>query len=315
MIAVNRRNVLAILVVALVAVLLVPALDLPNTHFFVAAEDAAHGPIFGFVALAALAFLRSGPGSRRFEGRRGYLVAWAVATALGGLGELAQLPGPRDASWGDFSNDALGAASALLAYACLDPALRPLAPGRRRLFAAASLVLALVFLAPLGWVCAAYVQRHLQQPVLFDPGSRLNRVFLFVQDADVRYVTLPDGHVALDVGLPPGIAYPGVHLSEPWPDWRGRSALVFDVENPGDETVGFNLHVRDVPHDWEFVDRFNRHYDLAPRTRTTLRIPMAEIEHAPRGRLMDLARMNGVVMFGLLSDRYGTFRLHAVRLE
>lgn len=316
MIAVNRRHVLALLVLALLAVLLLPALDLPNTHLFVTAEDASHGPIFGLVALAALAFLRTGPSAARFRGRRrGYLAAWVIATTLGGLGELAQLPGPRDASWGDFINDGLGAASALLAFACVDPALRPLAPGRRRRYAAASLALAIVFLAPLAWVSAAYVQRRVQLPVLFDPASRLDRVFLFIQDTTAEYVALPDGRVAIDVALPPNVAYPGIHLSEPWPDWRGRAALVFDVENTGNEVVGFNLAIRDVRHDWEFTDRFNHHYDLAPRTRTTIRIPMSDIEHAPRSRLMDLAHMNGVVMFGLRSDRRGAFRLHAIRLE
>jgi hypothetical protein len=315
MIAVNRRYVLAILVVALVGSLLVPELALPPTHFFAAAEDASHGPLFGFVALCALAFLRAGPVGTKYAGRRGYVAAWVVATVLGGLGELAQLPGPRDASWSDFFNDALGAACALFAFACFDPVLKPLPASRVRTFAAASVALAIVIFAPFAWVNAAYLQRRAQLPVLFDPAARTCRVFVFASGADARYVAAPDGRVELEVRLQPGADYPGVELTEPWPDWRGHAALVIEVENPGDTPQPINLNIHDAGHDWNFTDRYNAHRVIPPRATEIVRIPLESIAKAPQRRRMDLSRMNAIVMFGSRVERPAAFRIRGVRLE
>jgi hypothetical protein len=73
--------------------------------------------------------------------------------------------------------------------------------------------------------------------------------------------------------------------------------------------------VHDRGHWQNYRDRFNRHYELAAGERRILRIALSEIEHAPKGRLMDMRHISDLRLFRDAPGGAGRLRIYTMRLE
>jgi hypothetical protein len=138
-----------------------------------------------------------------------------------------------------------------------------------------------------------------QFPVLagFDTPRELDR---FRWPPETRAAILAtegmDGPVpALRLELMPG-PFPGVSLMYFPRDWRGWKELVLECTNPGDAPLRLTVRIDDLEHDHHFDDRFNRSFDVNPGRRE-IRVPLADVEAAPAGRILDLGRVRSVVLF------------------
>jgi hypothetical protein len=227
---------------------------------------------------------------------------------LGFLSEVIQEPLARDASWEDVFSDAVGALCALAVYALFDRRSRLARPVRL-----AALVVALgciaFYLTPLVRMTIAYAHRNAQFPVLVDFRSPID------QDWMVGYGTnrfLRGDALEVDFARSP---WPGVSLREPVPDWSTYRTLLIDVENPDAVELKFTVRVHDRGHWRDYSDRFNRRVVLAARERRTLRIDLAEVRRAPKGRLMDMHQVSNITLLRDARDGRRRLRLYAMRLE
>ena len=130
-------------------------------------NNAAHAPVFGVFALIALRLTREWRQSATARARD-YVLAFLVATGVGGLVEVAQAFLERDASLADLGTDALGAGCALGLAAAFDPRLREArtrATGRAAV-ATVGLLAGLWALWPVGQAAIAYADRAMAFPVV-----------------------------------------------------------------------------------------------------------------------------------------------------
>lgn len=263
-------------------------------------HDFAHAPIFGSIALLLLYDIRSVSRLNRLDPGWQYLIALVGTVLFGGLTELAQIPVGRDASWFDVRSDLLGGTAFLSLFAVIDPRMRGRA---NRVLAVAIGVGLLVFHSwPIASAAVAYERRAVSFPVLADFTHRMDLFFVLPQHSELEHVPMGQawaaspGERTLQVNF--GTRdWPGLNLREPAPDWRGYETLVVDVTNPTELPLTLVVRVHDVHHNYQHGDRFNRDFQIAPRTRSVLRMPMAKIESAPTGRRMDMKHIAGVILF------------------
>jgi hypothetical protein len=289
-----------------------------NTRLFRALHDSAHAPIFGCIALLALAALRS---HRRFGAWRPaaqYAAALAIAALLGVVTELLQIPAGRDASFFDVRNDVLGAVAFLAAFAAFAGGPARLASKPVLLLTVVATLTAAMFPAIRSAVELA--RREAQFPVIADFDRRMDRYYAAEQWAKFERTPLPSpwgaskGEQALHVAFQSG-PWPGVDFYELSSDWSGYSTLLVDLTNPTDSTLELVLRVHDRLHTRQFDDRFNERYDVPPRTRAVLRVPLAEIRAAPKGRQMGMHEMAGLILFRTQASKAQEMYLSRLWLE
>jgi hypothetical protein len=105
-----------------------------------------------------------------------------------------------------------------------------------------------------------------------------------------------------------------VDFDEPYPDWRGRDALVWTIVSDLDRPLLMAIRVHDAAHDQRFRDRFNRKFTVAPGV-NRLRIPLDDIRNAPDRRKMDMRRIRAVILFVFDLKRPASLFLGPLRLE
>jgi VanZ family protein len=313
-----RAEQITILFVLLASVVLVQT---PNgSTFFHVLQKLAHPAVFGLCSLLILS-LRRQPGDR--QGRSNgtdYASAFAITLALGAVTEVVQQFMHRDPSITDVSSDGLGAATALSAQWLL--ATRMGRPRRQGIRLAAGLICACglaVVSAPMAWCLAAYANRDLRFPVLWQLNSALDLYFLNGPSCESRSVLglwrLSARPISLCVPLPSTEPSPGIALGEPYPDWQGRSVLTIDVSNPTPRPLQLTVRVHDRNHNQAHEDRFNRAYVIAGGTRQVIAIPLEEIAAAPHGRRMDLQHIAHVGIFRSAGTGDGFLVLHRISLQ
>ncbi len=275
------------------------------THASSVLQNFMHGPVFGLVAMAALRTICAHPSmSGRRAGAR-TLIAFAVTAGIAAASEIAQIPGPRDASFEDLIVDFVGAATTL-ALVRRHEARSPDLAHQRLALGLASLAGSLFLLAPLLPATLAYGFRYQQLPDLVRfHGASLDTIdtYFMVDNPDhPAFQNLPnrwrkpDDPMSLKVALP-AITWPGLYLGEPYPDWRAFSSLSLDLTNPAERPLELTLRIHDVRHDYEYADRFNWRITLPPQTREMVRIPLATVRNATRGRQMDMQHIAGLLLF------------------
>jgi VanZ family protein len=302
---VSHRLLILVALFVVVATLLFIRLPVPPTYAGRTIENAGHLPVFFLVTLGLLIVLRS---DFKVERARLYVYAGVLGAGLGIISEVIQRPLSRDASWEDVFSDVAGAVTAIALYALFDRRTR-IARGTRVFAFAVALCCIVFYLAPLVRMSAAYMHRNSQFPVLAD----------FRSDGDLEWISGDGIDRAIDRDA---LAvefvrrrYPAIALHEPVPDWRGYQALVIDIENPDDAPLSLEVRVHDRGHSEEYADRFNRHIDLAPLERRTFRIPLVEIERAPKGRLMNMRHISDIRLFRDRPEGAGGLRIYSLRLE
>lgn len=296
-----HRHPVAALVLACALLVIIVFAPLPATTVGLRAlHDFSHAPVFGCVALLFLYAARSYPRLDALGPGRQYVIAATAAVVCGALTELAQIPVGRDSSWFDVRSDLLGATAFLALFCVVDRRVR-----RRGLGVVAMIFgigLLIFHSLPAAYAAFAYERRAAAFPVLGDFTRRIDLFFVEPQHAGIEPMAMPTqwaqtaGEGALQVRFG-SREFPGLNFYEPAPDWRGYRTLALDVTNPTHVPLTLTLRVHDARHSYEFTDRFNRSFDLAPQTRQVLRIPIAAIESAPRTRSMDMQHIAGVMLF------------------
>jgi len=273
-----------------------------HSQFWTAVFDAGHVPLYGLVALAFLRW-RESRGVRPDGSRlRLYLPALALTLAAGIVAELIQALGPGETSAGDVARDALGATAFLLVAHAFDRA--PLHAGvrapRSLALLLAALVLAVAFV-PLAVTSIAYLGRDAAFPRICGFDAAWERKFVSVHDAELERISpptawepRPSGRVGR-VTFRPAI-YPGLRIAEPHPDWRGFERLVFDIYSEQPEPIVLELRIDDRHHDESYRDRCNRTLTIAPGA-NHFSIALRDVQTAPQGREMDMARIRSLVFF------------------
>jgi VanZ family protein len=286
------------------------------TRFVHTLQKLAHPVTFGAVAVLFLALLKRHT-PRRFGS---YAVAFALTVLCGAGTEIAQAFVHRDPSLLDVLRDALGASTALAGFATLVPGEDARGRGRWRVTGALLAIVGFVIMvAPISISLAAYARRDLSFPMLLEACSPLDLYFVSGGGADVSVVpsTGPatsrcGSTLRVTFGSAP---YAGIALEEPYPDWRMAHTLVLDLRNPGDLDMPLAVRVHDRAHSHQFRDRFNREFTLRAHESLELAIPIAEIEHAPAGRLMNLSQIAGVIVFRDRGTIAGSFEVERILLR
>lgn len=282
--------------------------------------NASHGPIFAIVAVIVLLMHDRAERSATVA----YVNAFFVAVGLGILVEILQTMAHRPGQPFDVITDAAGAAAGLGLWALVE---------QRRSGAVAQkavggswwpMAIALTGITVVAWpplhAARAYAQRGAQFPAIAQFREPRDLTFVTTDGARVAIVDLPApwarraGERALRLGFDAGHA-PAVQVVEPSPDWRGYSVIAADLTNPTEEEVGLTLRIHDATHDWSHEDRLNLPLVLAPRTRTTVRVALSEVQAAPASRPMDLGRIANVMLFGRPSVRPGEIYVSRLWLE
>ncbi len=104
-----------------------------------------------------------------------------------------------------------------------------------------------------------------------------------------------EGEYCLAVILPQGL-YPGITMDYPPRDWRGYHILIFDAFLEGEDPLPFTVRINDLEHNEEYEDRYNKTFTLQPGP-NHLTINLSEVEHAPKGRLMDMEHIAVLCIF------------------
>lgn len=247
-------------------------------------QDLGHPLLFAWLAHAGFSYLRQRlPAPSMLP----WVLVLGAAAAYGAGIEFAQQFVARTASGKDLLNDMLGAAFALLLHARAENPARMARRGLAVLAAAA----AGLAVAPVAIVLAAYVNRMMRAPLLWDSDA-------------VLFARLSHWQ---------GGRYPGLVLEEPAPDWRAWRTLEVRLSNPGEEAVPITVRVHDRRHDRTFADRYNGRFSLDPGSSRTIRIPLGQIAAAPAGRTMDLGNIRGVMVFATAAPQR-KIEVHSIRL-
>jgi len=293
-----------VFVIVAAALLFVP-LPMSPTYAGRTIENAGHTPLFLMGTLFVLAVLRH---DFRMGGSRLYAYAGVIGVGAGLISEIIQQPLHRDASWEDVFADAVGVVLALALHACFDrwsESRRLL----RTLMVCIALACIAVYVEPLINMTRAYLYRNGQFPVVAKFDSRMALYWLVSYDV-VREIR--NGRLEVEFGAS---KYPGVSFFEPVPDWRAFRTLLVDVENPDAELLNLVVRVHDIGHGDAYADRFNRSFKLAPGERRVLQIGLADIQHAPRNRLMNMAQISDVTLFRVRDVGARHLRLYSIRLQ
>jgi hypothetical protein len=284
---------------ALVALVLFGKLP-PWPKYWVVLGNAAHAPVFGILAVICLLVL-----SALTRSRSTWLVPLAFLITVGGgiAVEWLQTFVGRDSSWDDVVTDALGATCAL-AFVLWRQSLSAPSSGRltRSLAPVLMLACAAAILYPLAEAGAAYSRRASLFPVIAQFDSPLDLYFVSGIGAVATRGPLPDNwRAATDPEslrvLVASEPYPGVAFTEPARNWGAWSTLKLDITNPDARPLDLNARVHDMAHTQHYDDRFNRRFLIDGSTRTTISIPLQDIQQGPKSRLLDLESIAGVIVF------------------
>ena len=281
--------------------------------------NASHGPIFAVVAVLVL---RMHPPAARAEGAA-YVSAFFVAVGLGVLIEILQSMAHRPGSVFDVMTDAAGAAAGLALWA-MHENRRTRRSSDRRARSWWPLAVALAGVVFIAWAplkaARAYAQRAADFPTIAEFRGPRDLTFVTTGGTAVDIVELPapwsrrSGERALRLEFDAQHA-PAVQVVEPSPDWRGYAVVAADVTNPTGTELRLTFRIHDATHDWTHEDRLNLPLVIAPHSRATVRVSLAEVEAAPAGRLMDLAHISNVMLFGQAGAGSGELYVSRIWLE
>jgi hypothetical protein len=294
--------------------------------------DASHAPIFAAVAVLLAILLRSS-GSRRerpsWPDWRRYGAVFVLAVVIGACIEFLQSLSNRPPSLFDVCTDAAGAAIGLALLALVErwrlPEPRPPGGGFGRLLAALAVTGALFVSWRPVQTAHAYVAREQAFPRLMDFEDTVALPLVSTQYATVAVESVsplwrrgPDDH-ALRVNYLGGEAendFPIRYVAiEPTVDWRGYSALVLDLVNPGPSELPLTLWILDDRHHWELDPPPSLPIVMPAGTRANFRIDLRTIAAVSGRRQPDLARIEQLLLFPTEAGAPAQIDIAAIWLE
>lgn len=245
--------------------------------------------------------------SRRCRTARHWLIAGLLATLLGAGIEAVQLMIGRAFSWLDLQHDLAGFGLGALALAP--------ANGRTWLLRGCAVLLTL----PLLWkiVQGAQLQWRVyaQFPTIADFESGAETLRLSGQ-VRLQAQRVSHGQRALAIDLSTE-RYSGASIDRLLGDWRGYRFLAMEFHNPDPTDIPLTLRIADREHSRRgnhYHDRFNRRLIIPPGW-STVRLALADIEQAPRDRLLNLAEVTDITLFSSHTPSPRTLIWDYVRLE
>lgn len=318
-------NIAAIVAIALLAALVVFT-GLPKTTIFLhVLHKTGHPLAFGLIALLVFSLLTRRDFMQARPGWTAYLAAFVITVLIGAATEIAQLFTHRDARVDDVISDAVGATACLAGYAAAFSSGRLTWPSGIRLGAALLALVAAGFsLAPLAWCVAAYAVRDAKFPVILENPSHLDMYFVATDAGNLSVMPLPDavpGNAAQGIAtMPVKVSldkgeYPGLSIKEPYPRWSRFQSLAVDIANPGMGDLRIVIRVHDRQHNNQYDDRFNRDVILAANSRSTIQIPLNDIQHGAKHRRLDLDAIAGLKVFAIGPVPDGVFFVGRIWLQ
>jgi hypothetical protein len=299
----RRQETLLWVGVGLALVAVLELLPIPRqTILWRTAFDSGHIVVFAGFALALLRLA-----NLWLPSHKPYLLA-AVGIAACAIGtEGLQYFTARDADADDLMRDMVGGLAMLgfcYSFAARQPAWRAW------LLRVVVVAVVVASLLPLLRCYYAFRVRAAAFPRVIAFESASERVFF---DARSTTVSFSAGAAEL-VFRATGHEYPRFG-TEVVSDWRGYERLHFLVRNPASAPVTLHLRIHDAAHECHVTsDRFNTEFVLAPGA-NQLEVEVADIEHAPATRTLDLASVKNLTLFVTSSARDITVLIDEVRLR
>ncbi len=219
---------------------------------------------------------------------------------LGGATELIQAQIGREAAWQDLGNDLIGS---LLGVVFFSESRKTLAVWQLRLLQVPVLALLFWSLFPTAKVIIDDVIAFRQFPLLsgFETpleASRWSGSARRTRDDTVSF----SGHSSLRLALTTQ-RYSGAGLKDFPRDWSAYRTLSLQVFNPVQQPLLLHFRIHDQyhtshknPHNNGYSDRFNASFKLKSGW-NTLQVSLAKVVQAPKGRLLDLTHIAGMLVF------------------
>lgn len=243
-----------------------------------------------------------------------FLAVFFIVFIAGLLIEVLQmLSSNRSPDLGDILRNQLGC---LAAFALTGgPRLFAHQPARH-LFRGGVIALLIVAAWPLSRALIDEFLAARQFPVLADFETPFERFrWVNIDQLQLETKEVRHGRRSVRVQLSTN-KYSGVALFHFPGDWRGYRTLHWSVFNPQDRPLPINCRIHDVHHKqnaMEFSDRFNQQFLLNPGW-NDLVVPLEKVRTAPRGREMDMARIEGFGLFVIQQPRAQVIYLDYVYL-
>ena len=120
------------------------------------------------------------------------------------------------------------------------------------------------------------------------------------------------GTHALQIQLSTGM-YSGVGLRYFPGNWLGYTSLHFSIFYPGEEPLEIICRIHDAVHNNKYTDRFHKSF-IVKNGWNDVTIALADIQHAPLNRLLNLAEIQNVKFFVVQLDEEQTIFLDYIYL-
>jgi hypothetical protein len=107
--------------------------------------------------------------------------------------------------------------------------------------------------------------------------------------------------------------YSGASLASFPGNWQGFDALFFSIYSC-DDNLNFTCRIHDAKHNHQYSDRFNIHFRLK-KGWNDLMISLDDIEKAPKGRLMNMAKIKRIMFFTSKQKKEHTIYIDHIYLK
>jgi len=242
-----------------------------------------------------------------------YLWAFVLSAVLALATEIIQHFTPeRSFQVRDIVNDLIGAGVFLVAAYQYR---RGLQVEKRVLLCSTALCLMLFSCLPVVVAAADEMRSRRDFPLLGSFETRWEMERWKSEESSFRRVSMyaTDGNLSLETVLSPGL-YPGITMDYPPRNWRGYNTFTFDAYLEGTDSFPLTIRINDLQHNEGFEDRYNRTFVLKPG-QNSLNIDLSDVEHAPKGRVMEMKNISILCLFSYNLKEKRTVYIDNIRLK
>lgn len=316
----RKHHSLPLLVFFILLVIVVAFSDIPgNTMLIEEIQNTGHTIAFGFSAIFSLWLLRHTSIIKSHNILSQYLVVFALCLIAGITVELLQWMTNRDAEVSDVIRDLAGIISFLGCYSLVDKNITSGKNKTKKLILFTSLVVLVAALYPLARLTYVYNQRNQAFPTLIDFGSSWFENYIVTQNATLKVVAAPDNWTTESGKLIARITlhrakYPGLHLREPLPDWRGYTHLHFKILSPKSARLSLAIRFRNNNSIQKSYDQIIHGINIKPGN-NTVRIALQNTQVAPGIHQLNMKEITGVLLYGVQLKKTLIFYLSNIWLD